>query len=194
MKNKKVICLMGKARHGKDEAASTIKEYYEAKGKTCKLISFAGLLKEQALACGWDGKKDEAGRSFLQEFSAPVKKYWNKKAELEPEKYGMFGKDCYYPAKSYLEILDNDADIYIITDMRFKYEAEFFKQREDLESIMVRVLRPNFNSPLSIEQQNHISEVDLDDFKEDFLILNDSTLFDYKNKVIDFIEKNITTE
>ena len=41
----------------------------------------------------------------------------------------------------------------------------------------MRVIRQNFVSPLTPEQQNHPSETALDHVTPDFLIVNDGTLY-----------------
>ena len=58
----KVICISGKAQHGKDTTAAILKELLEADGKSVKIAHFADLLK---FICktyfDWDGQKDERG-------------------------------------------------------------------------------------------------------------------------------------
>ena len=53
----------------------------------------------------------------------------------------------------------------------------------------IRVARPNFDNGLTLEQQKHITEVDLDDYKEyDYYLVNDGSLEDLKSKVQNIVE------
>lgn len=53
----------------------------------------------------------------------------------------------------------------------------------------IRVVRPNFDNGLTLEQQKHITEVDLDDYKEyDYYLVNDGSLEDLKSKVQNIVE------
>ena len=72
---RKVILISGKAESGKTYTANLIKEY--SKGKTA-IIPLSLGLKFQARELGWDGKKDEKGRTFLQNIGALMKAYHGK--------------------------------------------------------------------------------------------------------------------
>ena len=62
-----IITFSGKAQHGKDASLEILKHHLEENGKTVMAIGYADYLKEMAAAnFGWDGKKDERGRSLLQ--------------------------------------------------------------------------------------------------------------------------------
>lgn len=63
----KVICISGKAQHGKDTTATMLKEMLEKNGKNVIIAHFADLLKYICKTYfGWDGQKDERGRHILQ--------------------------------------------------------------------------------------------------------------------------------
>ena len=47
----------------------------------------------------------------------------------------------------------------------------------------VRVIRDNFVSPLTVEQQNHRSETDLDDYRFTYVISNSGTLDDFHEEI-----------
>lgn len=73
-----------------------------------------------------------------------------------------------------IETFKEDED-YIITDVRFKNEA---KRIKSLGGILVRVNRSNSNT------DKHPSETGLDDYEEfDYIIQNDGTLDEYKEKI-----------
>ena len=58
-----------------------------------------------------------------------------------------------------------------------------FKTGKLEDSVYVRVQRENFASPLTAEQQQHRSEIALDDEVPDWLLINDGTLEDLGRKI-----------
>ena len=70
---------------------------------------------------------------------------------------------------------------YVITDVRFANEAECIKEYGEVW----RVNRAGVD-PIN----EHISETQLDDYEFDYVINNDGTFDDLKNKVIKYIEEN----
>ena len=53
------------------------------------------------------------------------------------------------------------------------------------------MVRPGFQSPLSKEQQKHLSEVALDDVTPDHIIENDAGLYELRMKIVDWlVEQN----
>jgi hypothetical protein len=178
--NKKVYLVVGKARNGKDTVAQIAMQELQKRGVSCTHLAFASLLKKQAEAVGWDGKKDQKGRTLLQHLGDVAKEY--------------HGND-YYAGNTLGEVLvDNEHNVFFITDCRFKEEVNLFKTCGLISTVMVRVIRPGFKSDLSEEQQNHKSEIDLDDVKEDYLILNDSDENVLRRKVIEFLDSEETEE
>lgn len=94
-----------------------------------------------------------------------------------------FDKDVWI--KALLADIDNNKN-YIISDLRFKNEANILKQHG---FILIRVNRIN-NTVDTIRNREHESETNLDDYTDfDYIIENNSTLEDLENKV-----KNILNE
>jgi hypothetical protein len=156
-----VIGISGKAEHGKTFLANLLKPKFEAKGYKVVIQPLAQVMKEQAKMLGWDGRKDERGRRFLQTFTNPIKEY--------------NGEKCY--AKwAYERALDKEADIMLIDDVRMFPEIDYFKELEESgeieRKVYVRVYRPNYVSSLTEEQLNHPTETQLDDYKFDQYITN----------------------
>ena len=67
----KITLLTGPAGVGKDTFA---REIIEGEKYTAA-IAFADYLKHTAHALGWDGMKDDKGRTFLQELGDVVRRY-----------------------------------------------------------------------------------------------------------------------
>lgn len=62
-------------------------------------------------------------------------------------------------------------DLLAFTDVRFPAEAELIRRKG---GVLIRVARPS----LPIDEDAHISETALDDYEEDYTIVNDGTLRD----------------
>lgn len=157
----KVICISGKARHGKDSTASILKTALESKGKKVLITHYGDLVKYVCKTFfDWNGEKDEAGRTLLQ----------------------YIGTDCIrkktpsYWVDFVLSILKHFPDTWdyvLIPDCRFPNEIECVKNA-GWNTMHIRVVRSSngFVSPLTEEQQNHISETALDKTMPDCFVLN----------------------
>ena len=65
----KVILISGKARHGKDTTAGFLRSALEADGNSVLVAHYGDLVKYVCKTFfGWNGEKDEAGRTLLQKF------------------------------------------------------------------------------------------------------------------------------
>lgn len=147
-----IVCISGKARHGKDSFGEYLRRALIGKEKKVLVVHYGDLLKYIAQNFwGWDGKKNEAGRTLLQEVGTDIVRaqypdYWVKFiAEQLEFSYGQW---------QYI----------LIPDCRFENECGrlFDKERFDIKT--VRVVRPNFDNGLTEEQKSHPSETSLDDF------------------------------
>lgn len=176
-KNPKIFIMCGKARHGKDSTALYLKEKYEEKGKKVLILSYGSYIKEYAKKISnWDGKDETKPRELLQQLGTTVirnqidEMFFVKRMLEDIEVYSYF------------------FDVLIISDARLK--SEVIEPRQKFKNVFaVRVVRPNFENGLTAEQQQHITEIDLDDYKEyDYYIVNDKTLEDLKIKVNNIVE------
>ena len=159
---KKIICISGKAQHGKDTTAAILKTALEHNGNKVLIFHYADLLKYLCKQYfGWNGQKDEAGRTLLQYVGTDVVR------EKQPDYWVNFAKD-------FLNLFIDEWDYVLIPDCRFPNEVEVMKSNFD--TMHVRVVRPNFTSPLSDEQKKHPSEVALDDYPYDERVLNKSSM------------------
>ena len=165
----KVCCISAKAQHGKDTAAKILKEHLETLGNKVLIIHFADLLK---FICanffGWDGKKDEKGRTLLQQIGSKNSLYF---AEWVVD---------------FLELFGDEWDYVLIPDCRYPLEVKQIASHFD--SVLLRIERPNFNNGLTNVQRWHISEIALDEYSFDAIIYNDSDIKSLQNKLRRFVE------
>lgn len=166
----KVICISGKAQHGKDTTAAMLKEILEESGKKVLIAHFADLLKYICKTYfGWDGQKDEHGRHILQYVGTDVIR------AKSPDYWADF-------IVNFLSMFQDEWDYVILPDCRFPNEYELFKY-SGIDTVLVRVERSNFVSPLTAEQQQHLSETALDNYHFDYIIQNDRGLVELRYSV-----------
>lgn len=152
----KILAIAGKARNGKTTVANMFKDIVEKNGKKAIVVSYAGYVKYICTTYyGWNGEKDEAGRTLLQTVGDGFRlkygeRYWIDKLMND------------------IEILNEMYDYVLIDDCR--YPNEILIPQSMFETYSVGVKRIDFESDLTDEQKNHRSEVALDNFKFDYVI------------------------
>lgn len=163
----KVITISGKAQNGKDTTAGLLKAALEADGYKVLITHYADLLKYICKQFfGWDGQKDDAGRHILQYVGTDIIR------QKRPDYWVGF-------VTSILELFPNEWDYVLIPDCRFPNEIDYLKEA-GLDTVNLRVVRKNFKSPLTPEQQAHPSETALDDVEPDYYITNNGSMTDLK--------------
>lgn len=165
-----VICISGKAQHGKDTTAGYLKQALESCDKTVLVAHYGDLVKYVCKTFfNWDGNKDEAGRSLLQYVGTDVIR------NQEPDYWVEFVSKMLY-------FFDDRWDYVLIPDCRFYNEIDYLRN-DGLDVTHLRVVRENFVSPLTEEQQNHPSETALDGVRADIVLLNRGSLDDLKRQI-----------
>lgn len=179
-----IICISGKAQHGKTTVARYIKLSLEGRGKRVLIASYAGLVKYICEAFfGWDGKKDDAGRELLQKVGTDIVR------EQAPDYWVNFIIDM-------LKFFGDNWDYVILDDCRFPNEitkllAAGYGVR------YIKVIRDNFKSPLSSKAKEHISENALGTIVPDVEILNSGSLTNLReatNEVVRWLTGELTQE
>jgi hypothetical protein len=179
MKKVTLIGVSGKKRSGKDEFCKISNEIFPEYPYQCK--KFAAKLKDicsyiTGLPIEWfyDGKHNDY---YLSE--------WNMNIRELQQKVGTEAFRNNISENTWVNALfanREESSRWIITDVRFPNEVNAIKERNGL---LVRIERPS-----SDHTDTHPSETSLDDYNNwDFLITNNSTLENYKNKVIEFYNK-----
>lgn len=174
----KVILISGKAQNGKDTVAGTLQKQLLADNNRVLVTHYADLLK---YICrnyfGWDGNKDEQGRQMLQYVGTDVIRKQN------PTLWVDF-------VAMILKYFHENWDYVIIPDCRFPNEVTTMIEN-GFDTVHLRVVRNNFESPLTLEQQKHPSETALDDVVPDYYINNSGTLADLEQTITKWIKENL---
>lgn len=166
----RIICISGKAQHGKTTVARYMAHNLEREGKKVLITSYAGLVKYVCKTFfGWNGKKDDEGRKLLQKVGTDIVR-----AE-EPDYWVNFIIDM-------LWFFGDSWDYVILDDCRFPNEITALLAA-GFEVNYIKVIRENFESPLSEEAQKHKSENALGSVVPDFEILNSGTLTELSETV-----------
>lgn len=172
----KVIAISGHARNGKDTVAQMLQKQLREDGYTVLITHYADLLKYICKTFfEWDGRKDEKGRSLLQYVGTDVVRAKN------PDYWVDFVSDI-------LNLFDGRWDYVIIPDTRFPNEFNRLKER-GFNAVHLRVVRPDFASQLTEEQQTHLSETALNDIAPDYCIYNTGDLKELNNRVTDWLKE-----
>ena len=172
LKNVKVIIISGKARSGKDQVASYLKDDLERMGKKVINLQFSQYIKNYAInVSDWDGKDETKPRELLQYLGTSIIR-----EKIDEE---FFIKRMIEDVKVYSYFFD----VIVISGARFVKEILSIKESFD-DVVSINVNRPSFVSELTDKEKEHSTETGLlgyDDF--DFKIVNDGTLEDLGNKI-----------
>ncbi len=172
----KIYVISGKARHGKDTIALDIKNIYEQKGLKVINLAYGSYIKEYAKRISnWDGNEETKPRKLLQELGTDIIR---KKIDND-----LFVRRICEDIRVYSYYFD----IITISDARFPNEMEWPKKNFD-NVINIRVIRDGYDSVLSQNEQNHLTELALDEYNNyDYVIHNDGTLDDLNKKVLEVV-------
>ena len=158
-----LFVIGGKARAGKNTFGELLKKHLKDFGYNACVMKITEPLYEYAKNYfDWDGRDASKPREFLQKLGI----------EVIQEK---MGKKDFLLNRLYedIEILDNFFDVGIITDARLVHEFEELKNK--YSSITIKVVRDNYNNDLTEDEKKHITETDLDNYKDfDYLVLNNN--------------------
>lgn len=174
----RVICISGHAQHGKDTVAHIMYETLTEQGYRVLVTHYADLVKYVCkMFFGWNGEKDEYGRTLLQHVGTDVVRAQN------PDYWVGFISDM-------LHFFGDNFDYVLIPDTRFPNEIEKLK-KDGFIVEHVRVWRDNFESTLTEEQKHHPSETALDSVAPDALIVNAGSMDLLRKSVELFLDSHI---
>ena len=174
-----IFLIAGRARSGKGTVAKFIEEYFKTQNKKIINSPYTKYLKKYIEDITNEIITDEnKPRELLQKISSElIKKELNKPnffldRQLED-----------------LEIYSYFADVIIVSDVRFIEEIKIIKDNFK-NVISIGVIRPNYKSDLTKEQDKDITETALDDYNDyDFKIINDKSEVELYNNTLDILKK-----
>lgn len=171
----KVILVSGKARSGKDTAAIMMCKELKNRGHRVLITHFADLLKHICRSFfGWEGTKDEEGRTLLQYVGTDVIRKKN------PDMWVDF-------IVRMLDYFPDEWDFVIIPDCRFPNEITGVANAGH-DVTCLRIIRSE-SDEMTEEQKLHPSEMALDGYIPDYSIVNDGTLEELEEKIKCFTEE-----
>ena len=184
----KLIAISGKIGVGKDILSAKMFEYLKGKGIKYEHLKFAGGLKQVAsILTGGDLEdqySDEGKERMIDELGMT-------NGTLQ-QVLGTILREKLHPNIWVFTVLhfvrDNPDTVCVISDCRFKNEADLIKKNG---GVIIRLNRKNRN--IGKRDPNHISETDLDLYEDfDLVIDNDGTVEEMVEKAFAFLNfKNI---
>ena len=176
-----VIGITGYKRSGKDTVGKIIKQYCNQQGYKCRKYMLADLIKRTLCKLtglsitGLENIKDD---NIIED---PSFTYRDALIAFADRYKGKHGKEVHYNYTKD-QILKNQPDIAIITDIRYPFETELF--RGDFNTKIIRVIRPGIKV-----DNSHSSETSIDDIDPDYIIVNDNDIDVLKNKVHELLNQ-----
>ncbi len=172
----RIYVISGKARHGKDTTALAIKKAY--KDKKVINLAYGSYIKEYAKKISdWDGNEETKPRELLQTLGTDV-------IRDKIDKDFFVKRLC-----DDIRVYSYYFDIITISDARFPNEIDTPKDLFE-NVVTIKVVRDNFDSSLTKEELNHLTETALDDYDGfDFILKNDGTIADLEEKVLRLVKK-----
>lgn len=176
---KRIFLLSGKAEAGKTTAANLMNLH----ASNSIVANFAGSLKFYAASLfSWNGLKNDIGRKLLQDLGTNVR-------EQYPNHW----------VQSLYEVLTSTSTMWdncFIDDWRYPNEFNYMNDlinHKNFAIIKIRIERFHdgevFQNSLSPEARLHTSEVALDHFKMDKIIINDQGIEELRYKSNEFIDQ-----
>lgn len=174
----KIIAISGRAGSGKDTAAQMIKRELELRRERVLVTHYADLLKYICKTfLGWDGEKDEAGRTLLQTVGTDIIRSKNPDFWVG---FIMFILEC-FPEKW---------DYVLIPDTRFPNEIDNLR-RDGFDVTHIRVTRREPPAlSLSETQKIHPSETAMYGVKPDIPVSNNGTLEELSDKIQKIVKES----
>lgn len=159
----KVVLISGKAHSGKTKLGEFLVTY----AKECNLraiqTEYSKYLKLYAKEIlNYDGNREKKPRAFLQDVGSFIRE------DLQDEHF--FTRRMLEDFRVY----ENFVDLVVISDVRLIKEIEDLKEHS-IDLLTIRVNHPNRQNDLTEKENNHITEIELDDYPNfDYSIENKS--------------------
>ena len=176
-----IILIAGKARSGKNTIADYIKKIYQKKGKKVVISPYTKYLKQYI---------EEITEMPVTEENKPRELLQKISSDLIKKKLGKYDFFINRQIED-IEIYSYFMDVIIVPDVRFPEEIDALKKRFS-NVLSIGVTRENYQSDLTEEQKQDITEISLDDYHcYDYQLKNEDkeTLYQETLKIIKKIEE-----
>lgn len=148
-----IIVINGKGTVGKSTFVSLCHEIDSQVIET----STIDFVKEIAILSGWNGIKDERGRRFLSDLKDSMERYDD------------------IPNKHIDKFIDEHKDNIIFVNVREPHNIDYYKNKYNALTLLIK--NPNVKEIT----ENH-ADSNVENYKYDIVIVNDSSLEELKNK------------
>ena len=167
----KIVVVNGFPQVGKDEFVRCCLSELGAFGK---LISTVDFVKEIAARCGWDGTKTPQNRKFLSDLKDLLTNWGDVPYKKTLQEIDMFKFDlnCWnVPDKGVVFIMCREPE-----------EIERFERELNAKSVLIR------RASVEFEQQSNHADSEVLNHKYDYIIENNSTVDELKEKAKGFLK------
>ena len=167
----KYFIINGRPRSGKDTFVNFCLEELGAFGK---LISTVDFVKKIATECGWDGTKDLKNRKFLSDLKDLLTNWGDVPYKKTLQEIDMFKFDL-----DYWDVSDKGV-VFIMC--REPKEIERFERELNAKSVLI------LRASVEFEQQSNHADSEVLNHKYDYIIENNGTVDELKEKAKDFLK------
>lgn len=167
----KYFIINGRPRSGKDTFVNFCLEELGAFGK---LISTVDFVKKIATECGWDGTKDLKNRKFLSDLKDLLTNWGDVPYKKTLQEIDMFKFDL-----DYWDVSDKGI-VFIMC--REPKEIDRFERELNAKSVLIR------RASVEFEQQSNHADSEVLNHKYDYIIENNGTIDELKEKAKGFLK------
>lgn len=178
----KIFVIGGKAKSGKSTFGEYLREELKDYGhKPCVMHITGPLYGYARNYFNWD-EGEEKPREFLQKMGI----------EIIKEK---MGKKTFLIDRLFedIEILSNFFDTFIITDARLVDEFDAISNKY-LDVVLIKLERENYDDQLTEEEANHITEKEIEYYKDFDYVIQNKSLKGLKEAAVELIRNEETGE
>lgn len=168
----KYFIINGRPRSGKDTFVNFCLEELGAFGK---LISTVDFVKKIATECGWDGTKDLKNRKFLSDLKDLLTNWGDVPYKKTLQEIDMFKFDL-----DYWDVSDKGI-VFIMC--REPKEIDRFERELNAKSVLIQ------RTSVEFEQQSNHADSEVLNHKYDYIIENNGTVDELKEKAKEFLKK-----
>ena len=170
----RLFIISGKSGTGKNELANMIKQHYENIGEKSLITEYSKYVKIMAReALNWDGSRENKPRKFLQDMGQVFRQTLGENIFINRMQEDISVYEKYY-------------DNIIISDARLKNELIMMKEKY-VNCYTIHLISTKGNT-LTIDEQQHITETELDDYNKIDYQLDSSNLNQLKTNIENILE------